>query len=115
MATFSLGYGGENALGGANLNDWLSASLELQTKHFSGIQIGENQLFFEPWGKATYFFAGLDIGADEFVNEVSEQYELGVALTVEPILRIWKIRLPLRVRISYGWGDGLEGILIRFS
>lgn len=46
--------------------------------------------------------------------DVSWNYEVGLSFATEPVLRIWKIKLPW-IGLGYRFGDRVEGIRLNFA
>jgi hypothetical protein len=46
--------------------------------------------------------------------ELKHQYEVGISFSTDPVIRLWKIKLPW-IAVGYRWGDVFTGVRLYFG
>jgi hypothetical protein len=46
--------------------------------------------------------------------KLEHQYEVGISFSTDPVIRLWKIKLPW-IALSYRFGDVFTGVRLYFS
>ncbi len=112
-ASATLKYGTRYDADGLNLDDYLKFTLRSSTRRHLGWNIGESRATVTPFAAASYFLDGLDLGSREgIVEEIDEEYEVGVVFGTHPGIKLWKIKIP-ELEISFTYGDRLKGLKVR--
>jgi hypothetical protein len=79
-----------------------------------GFSIGSRQARGGVFGMARQFY-DLDIqrvGRDPI--ELEHQWEVGISFSTDPVLKLWKIKLPW-IAVGYRWGDVFTGVRLYFG
>jgi hypothetical protein len=79
-----------------------------------GFSLGNKVAMGGLYGMARYY-SGLDIEIGPTgLRSVDEQYEAGISFSTDPVIRLWKVRLPW-IAIGYRFGDGIDAYKISLS
>jgi hypothetical protein len=90
----------------------LELAADVQTR--LGFSLGGKAAQGGVYGMARYY-SGLDIEIGSTgLSSIDEQYEAGISFSTDPVIRIWKLRIPW-VAIGYRFGDGIDGYKISLS
>jgi hypothetical protein len=108
-------YGSRYAYDGLNPSDFAAASIEATSKHYLGFSIGKYKCVIHPHAKYGYYFESLVLETpDGDPLTLRSETEIGAKIQTDPRWRIWKLKMP-RIKISYTFGDGIQGLKIKLS
>jgi hypothetical protein len=108
-------YGSRYAYDGLNPSDFAAVSIEATSKHYLGFSLGKYKFVIHPYGKYGYYFESLLLETPEGDPlSVRNETEIGAKIQTDPRWKIWKLKMP-RIKVSYTFGDGVQGLKIKFS
>lgn len=111
---FNATYGTRFAEETLAIDDYGYIGADLEFTVDLGLNSGKHRWVVYPGCGMSYYIDTLHIASpDGEPFTVRQQYEIGIILTTEPRIRIWKFNAP-RLRLRYRFGGDAQGISIGF-